>query len=194
MSGSGSLLDSFCSRCHMQANYVDNIPLGNVTIDSPSGVEHGLVNPTFDPTADNGTGLAFATVAGQFRNTSPGQRGVFCESCHTYVKRGTRLTTTTQVRARIRAGADERDPLSGVTIADQDQMSVADAASTTLGYGIGAGSFRLSPHAIGSPERFGPLSWNDYTATLDPYVSDVFNVSFTTSRASSPESTTASGM
>ncbi len=179
MSGSGSLLDSFCSRCHMQANYVDNIPLGNVTIDSPSGVEHGLVNPTFDPTADNGTGLAFATLAGQFRNTPPGQRGVFCESCHTYVE-----TRDTPYHNYPRSGLEYVPALtsgtrpSGVMMADQDQMSVADAASTTLGYGIGAGSFRLSPHAIGNPERFGPLSWNDYTATLDPYVSDVFNINF----------------
>ncbi len=40
-SGSGSLLDGFCSRCHMPANYIDNIPLSNVTTDSPSGMENG---------------------------------------------------------------------------------------------------------------------------------------------------------
>ena len=59
-SGSGSLLDDFCARCHMPANYVDNVPLANVTNDPPSGLEHGLVDPDFDPTSDNGTGLATA--------------------------------------------------------------------------------------------------------------------------------------
>ena len=29
----GSLLDGFCSRCHMPTNYVDNVPLRNVTVD-----------------------------------------------------------------------------------------------------------------------------------------------------------------
>ena len=176
MSGSGSLLDSFCSRCHMQANYVDNVPLGNVTNDPPSGLENGLVNPTFDPTNDNGTGHAFATVAAQFRNTAPGQRGVFCESCHTIAEtretpyHGYPRTGTEYVPA---LGTSPRTAL--VAQADQDQMTVADPASSSLGYAIGAGSFRLSPHAIVTPERFGPLSWNDYSATLDPYVSDVFN-------------------
>lgn len=177
MTGSGSLLDGFCSRCHMPANYADNIPLANVTIDSPSGVEHGLVNPTFDPTSANGTGLAYATLASQFRNTPPGQRGVFCEICHTitesretpyhnYPRTGTEYVPAlgTSPRASLLANAD------------QDRMTVADPASLSLGYAVGAGSYRFSPHAIGQPERFGPLSWNNYTATLDPYVSSVFNV------------------
>jgi hypothetical protein len=179
MSGSGSLLDGFCSRCHMTANYIDNIPLANITTDQPSGVQHGLVNPTFDPTSDNGTGLAFATVSAQFRNTEPGQRGVFCEVCHTYVE-----TRETPYHNYPRTGT-EYVPALGTTpranlvaVADQDQRAVADAASQSLGYGVGAGSFRLSPHAIGQPERFGPLTWNNYTTTLDPYVSDVFNINF----------------
>ena len=33
----GSLLDGFCSRCHMPTNYVDNVPLHNVTIDPRNG-------------------------------------------------------------------------------------------------------------------------------------------------------------
>ena len=41
--------------------------------------------------------------------------------------------------------------------ATRDCTAVPDAAAPNLGYGIGAGSFRLSPHAIGFPERFGPL-------------------------------------
>jgi hypothetical protein len=176
--GSGSLLDDFCARCHMPANYVDNVPLANVTTDSPSGVEHGLVNPNFDPTSANGTSLAFATLSSQFRNTDPGKRGVFCEACHTsaetrytpfhnYQKSGTEYTAA--------LGTTGRASL----LATPDMLNVADAASGNLGYGVGAGSYRLSPHAIVTPERFGPLSWADYTATLDPYVSDVFNTNVT---------------
>ncbi|HMF41399.1 MAG TPA: hypothetical protein VKQ32_11925, partial [Polyangia bacterium] len=30
----GSLLDAFCSRCHMPTNYVDNVPLRNVKLDA----------------------------------------------------------------------------------------------------------------------------------------------------------------
>ena len=35
--GSGSLLDDFCSRCHMPTNYIDQIPLSHVQRDTPSG-------------------------------------------------------------------------------------------------------------------------------------------------------------
>jgi hypothetical protein len=37
-SGSGSLMDDFCSRCHMPTNYVDGTV--SVSLDSPSGQEH----------------------------------------------------------------------------------------------------------------------------------------------------------
>jgi hypothetical protein len=172
-SGSGSLLDDFCARCHMPANYVDNVPLANVTADPPSGLEHGQVDPNFDPTSANGTTRAFATLAAQLRNTPAGQRGVFCETCHTYTE-----TRYTPYHNYQRTGT-EYTPALGTTgrdnlVATPDVMNVADANSPNLGYGVGAGSFRLSPHAIGFPERFGPLSWDDYSATLDPYVSDVF--------------------
>jgi hypothetical protein len=177
-SGSGSLLDDFCSRCHMPANYVDNVPLANVTNDPPSGLENGQVDPNFDPTSSNGTNLAFTTVSTQFRNTAPGQRGVFCETCHTYA-----ATRYTPYHNYVRSGT-EYTPAIGTGSRDSlvtppDIMNVADAASPNLGYGVGAGSYRLSPHAITRPERFGPLSWDDYTATIDPYVSDVFNVNIT---------------
>lgn len=174
-SGSGSLLDSFCSRCHMPANYIDNVPLANVVNDTPSGLEHGAVNANFDPTSSNGTNLAFATLASQFRNTEAGQRGIVCESCHTmaetrrtpysnYPKSGTEYTPA--------AGSGGRDSL----LATPDIMNVADPASPNLGYAVGAGAYRISPHALATPERFGPLSWDDYSAQIDPYVSDVFNV------------------
>ena len=177
-SGSGSLLDDFCARCHMPANYVDNIPLANVGPDAPSGLEHGQVDPNFDPTSSNGTNLAYATVAAQFRNTDPGKRGIVCEACHTitesrytpyhnYQRSGTEYTPA--------AGVGTRESLVPVP----DVMNVANAASPNLGYGVGAGSFRMSPHAIATPERFGPLTADNYSATVDPYVSDVFNVNIT---------------
>src|SRR5206468_12570828 len=57
----GSLLDGFCSRCHMPTNYVDNVPLRNVAVDPKTGVESATLDPKFHPTSDNGTGSAFAT-------------------------------------------------------------------------------------------------------------------------------------
>ena len=45
--------------------------------------------------------------------------------------------------------------------------------SPNLGYGIGAGSFRLSPHAIGFPERIGPMPARP-TDTPDRYLEGVF--------------------
>lgn len=178
-SGSGSLLDEFCSRCHMPANYADQIPLANVGPDSPSGLEHGLVDPNFDPTSDNGTGTAYAELASQYRNTDPGKRGIFCKICHSatetrytpyhnYVKSGTDYVPA--------LGTNGRDNL--VAMADQDLMNEPDGTSPNLGYAVGAGAYRMSPHAINFPERFGPLTFNDYTATLDPYVSGVFNTNF----------------
>ena len=54
---SGSLLDAFCSRCHMPTNYIDNVPLRNVTRSTPAtGSRTRRVDPNFNPTSDNGTG------------------------------------------------------------------------------------------------------------------------------------------
>ncbi|MGD2113585.1 MAG: Ig-like domain-containing protein [Acidobacteriota bacterium] len=178
-SGSGSLADEFCSRCHMPTNYADNIPLATVGPDAPSGQEHGPADPSFDPTSDDGTGEAFATVAAQYRNTESGQQGIYCQVCHSmpatrytpyhnYQKTGTEYYPAT--------GANNRE--QQLPANETDILNVADANSPNLGYGIGAGAYRFSPHAITNPERFGPLSWNDYTAMLDPYVSDVFNINF----------------
>ena len=177
LSGSGSLLDDFCSRCHMPTDYIDNIPLSGVAPDAPSGQEHGHVDPNFDPTSDNGTGLAFATLASQYRNTEAGQRGIFCTVCHTmtetrptpfnnYAKSGTEYVPA--------LGTGTRDSL--VNPADIDQLTPSDPASPNLGYSIGAGAFRLSPHAIGQPERFGPLTAGDHSALADSYLSEVFDI------------------
>src|SRR5205814_3860429 len=80
----GSLLDAFCSRCHMPTNYVDNVPLRNVKHDAAKDNESGIVDPNFNPTSDNGTGVAFATLESQFRNTESGKAGIFCAVCHSY--------------------------------------------------------------------------------------------------------------
>ena len=53
-------------------------------------------------------------------------------------------------------------------------LRVPDGTQPNLGWAVGAGSYRLSPHAISTPERFGPLTHDDYRSTRDSYVSDVF--------------------
>ena len=80
--GSGSLLDGFCSRCHMPTNYIDQVHPKNVQIE-PSGQEHGLIDPTFDPTSALNTPYAFATVNEQSKNTEAGKLGITCSFCHT---------------------------------------------------------------------------------------------------------------
>lgn len=176
-SGSGSLLDEFCSACHMPANYIDNVT--SVITDTPSGLEHGEVDPNYDPTSSNGTNLAYATLSSQYRNTEPGKRGIFCKMCHSMVEsrytpfHNYNRTGTEYVPA---VGTQSRDNL--VAAGDVDLLNVADATSPNLGYGVGARAYRISPHAINRPERFGPLTFGDHTATLDSYVSDVFGINF----------------
>jgi hypothetical protein len=175
--GSGSLLDDFCARCHMPTNYVDQVPLANVRRDAPSELEHGLVQPTFNPTSDNGTGIAFATVEAKLRNTESGKSGIICEVCHTYTQ--SRYTPyhnyqKSGIEYVPALGAASRETLVAPTL--QDLFHLPDATQTNLGWGIGAGSYQLSPRGISVPERFGPLTSTNHTTTLDPYVSSIFNV------------------
>ena len=177
LSRPGSLLDGFCSRCHMPSNYVDNIPLHDVVTDQSSGLEHGRLAPDFNPTSDAGTGLAFATDEERFRNTDSGKSGVFCAICHSIAE-----SRDTPYHDFARAGSP-RDPeyiaargteaRSLLLGGRPDMFSVPDAMAPNLGYGIGAGSFRLSPHAIGFPERIGPMAALR-TATPDRYLEGVF--------------------
>src|SRR5215467_7074568 len=175
VSRSGSLLDAFCSRCHMPTNYVDNVPLRNITIDPRSHLESAPVDPNFNPTSDNGSGLAFAKLETQYRNTDSGKSGIFCAVCHSYA-----ATRDTPFHNYARSG-NEYQPAIGakpradlLLAKDQDIFHVPDSSKRNLGYSIGAGSFRLSPHIIGIFEPFGPLTSNDPPAAQDLNTSQVF--------------------
>src|SRR5215471_4562443 len=177
LSRSGSLVDGLCSRCHMPTNYVDNVPLDNVSIDKASGQEHGMLDLSFNPTSDNKTGIAFATVESRFRNTDSGKSGVACMVCHSLVE--TRNTPFHNfARSRTSSGYT---PASGPESRAQlvkdgraDIVDVPEGTASNLGYAIGGGGYRLSPHAIVFPERFGPLLSPDRSPEPDPYLSGVF--------------------
>ncbi|HEY0481358.1 MAG TPA: Ig-like domain-containing protein [Kofleriaceae bacterium] len=171
----GSLLDAFCSRCHMPTNYIDNFPLRNVTVDPKTGLEMARADTKFNPTSDNHTGIAYATLDEQFRNTESGKTGIFCAICHSfaatrdtpfhnYERGGTEYTPA--------VGAEGRNEL--LSADKQDIFAVADLTKRNLGYSIGAGAFRLSPHAIVFPERFGPMAANPAPSAKDENTSTVF--------------------
>jgi len=171
----GSLLDFFCSRCHMPTDYVDNIPLKNVKLDPHTNLESAPGDPKFNPTSDNGTGIAFATLMPQYRNTDSGKSGIICAVCHTNAE-----TRNTPFHNYDRS-ASAYTPAIGIkprsellASAQQDIFGVPDSSKQNLGYAIGAGSYRLSPHAIGSPERFGPLAFNQASPQKDSYTSTIF--------------------
>jgi hypothetical protein len=171
----GSLLDAFCSRCHMPTNYLDNVPLRTVKVDPATGIEHAPADPNFNPTSDNGTGIAYATLESQFRNTESGKTGIFCAICHTFS--GTRDTPFHNYeRAGSEyfpaVGAESREDI--LPVSKQDMFKVADATKRNLGYSIGAGAYRLSPHAISYGERFGPLAANVPPSAIDTNTSTVF--------------------
>ncbi|HET6284400.1 MAG TPA: Ig-like domain-containing protein [Polyangia bacterium] len=171
----GSLLDGFCSRCHMPTNYIDNVPLRNVTVDARTGLENAPVDPNFNPTDDNRTGIAFATLDSQLRNTTSGQTGIFCAVCHSYA-----ATRDTPFHNYARSGT-EYHPAAGIgtragilPARRQDIFAVADASKRNLGYSIGAGAFRLSAHAIVVGERFGPMAATEPPVAVDANTSSVF--------------------
>jgi len=177
LSRPGSLVDGFCSRCHMPSNYVDNVPLHEVIADRPSGLEHARLSADFNPTSDAGTGIAFAPYERHFRNTESGKAGVFCAICHSIA--ATRDTPYHTLARAASAAAPEYVPARGTASRAQlvperqDIFDVPDASAPNLGYAVGAGSFRLSPHAIGFPDRFGPLT-AAFTGRRDFYIEGVF--------------------
>jgi hypothetical protein len=175
VSRSGSLLDAFCSRCHMPTDYVDNVPLRTVALDPLTHLESAPVDPNFNPTSDNGTGIAFAALAAQYRNTDSGKSGIICAVCHTNAE--TRDTPFHNYQSSPSAytpapGVKPRSELLAPN--QQDTFNVPDKEKRNLGYSIGAGSYRLSPHAIGSPERFGPLAATLPPSEKDAYTSQIF--------------------
>jgi hypothetical protein len=175
MSGSGSLLDGFCSRCHMPANYIDSVKYENITRDPGTGLEHGLIDPDFDPSSARGTPFAFAALESKSRNSAAGRAGITCTFCHTaiesrhtpfhnYEKSGKEYT--------FAPGKQTRD--QGLPPGLQEMLDVPDPNSRNLGYGIGAGAYRVSPEALTLFERFGPLSKQDRSNEVDSYLSEVF--------------------
>ena len=179
LSQPGSLVDSMCARCHMPANYVDNVPLQNVSVDVQSGAEHARVDPNFNPTSSDGTGLAFATVVAQRRNTDSGKSGVACMVCHSVV-----ATRDTPFHNYARSGGHGYVPAPGTEPRAasmprmlSDILEVPDRSAPNLGYSIGSGSFQLSPHAIGTADRPGPLTIESHGESPDGYLSGVFRKS-----------------
>jgi hypothetical protein len=171
----GSLLDAFCSRCHMPTNFLDNVPLRNITVDPVTHLESARIDPDFNPTSDNGTGIAFATLELQYRNTDSGKSGIFCAVCHSfsathdtpfhnYARSGTEYHAVTVNQSRSDALPADR----------QDMFAVADPSERNLGYSIGAGAYRLSPHVIGTFEPFGPLAAGTPPSANDVNTSTVF--------------------
>ena len=173
---SGSLVDGACSRCHMPTNYVDNVPLQNVTVDAANGLEDGALDDRFDPTSDHGTGLAFATLDAQLRNTESGKSGVACMVCHSLAE--TRNTPYHNQSRSFTTGGDAPggapSRIRPLGPGQRDILEVPDASAGNLGYGIGGGAFRLSPRAIVSGERLGPLSSPQHPAEPDRDLSTVF--------------------
>jgi hypothetical protein len=181
LSRPGSLMDSFCARCHMPTNYVDNVPLHQVSHDTASGLEHGQVDPDFNPVSDNGTGIAFASLDEQRRNTESGRSGVFCAVCHTMVE--TRdmpfhnyPRSASGDRAEYFPALGQKPRKSLLSALKRDIFDPPDPGRTNLGYAAGSGSFRLSPHAIAFPERSGPLAAHppEGKGSKDEYLSGVF--------------------
>ena len=176
-SRSGSLVDGFCSRCHMPTNYIDNIPLQNVEIDPRSGQEHGRLNAHFDPTSDNDTGIAFATVDNLLRNTETGKRGLFCSVCHTMgSSRDTPFHNFPTAGQEYPAGDFETAASAG-----RDLLEPPAGDRTNLGYGVGAGAFRMSPRAIVTGDVFGPLASTEVSPNT--YLSEVFDKDLEVERA-----------
>jgi hypothetical protein len=174
--GSGSLLDGFCSRCHMPANYMDAVSPKNVRTDK-NGIEDAILDPGFDPTSARGGEIAYATMEHRSRNTEAGKLGITCTFCHTftetrhtpfhnYGKSGSEYFDASKVKSRLELPPEQ-----------QEMFSPPDPESPTLGYTLGAGSYRVSPQALLGFERFGPLMHAGHKADSDPYVSSAFKTS-----------------
>lgn len=166
----GALTDGFCSQCHMPSNFADNV-LPAPT--APGGFEDSQLDPGYNPTSDNGTGIAFATLDAQIRNTETGKAGIFCGVCHSLAD-----TRDTPFANYHKSGEDTAPLAPGELRADRPL--VPDPASPNLGYGVGAGAYRLSPKAIADIELLGPIATGSAASSeggeIDDYLTGVFGV------------------
>src|SRR5207253_9019341 len=105
-----------------------------------------------------------------------GKSGVECMVCHSLVEtRNTPYHNTAAAAAHGYApalGSKSRAQL--LQPADRDVMRVADPSAASLGYAVGGGAFRLSPHAIAFPERLGPLTSPGRPSEAEAYLASVF--------------------
>jgi hypothetical protein len=163
----------------MPTNYIDNFALRKVTVDPKTHLENAVLSPGFFPSADNGTGLAFATVEEQFRNTDSGKSGIICAFCHTTAEsRDTPFHNYERAASTYTPATDPGSRANVVATDKQDTFQVPNPSGMNLGYSIGAGSYRVSPHAIVSEERFGPLVANKPPTPNDAYTGGVFKQEF----------------
>ncbi|HKD82419.1 MAG TPA: Ig-like domain-containing protein [Candidatus Angelobacter sp.] len=175
----GSLLDGFCSRCHMPTNYADNFAVRNIKLDPKTGMENALLDPKFFPSSDNGTGIAFATLEAQHRNTDSGKSGIICAVCHTMAEtRDTPFHNYDSSKSTYAPALGPGARADFVAKDKQDTFQVPDPGAQNLGYSIGAGSYRFSPNAIVNSERFGPMVAGTPPASLDTYTGGVFQQDF----------------
>src|SRR5579871_583475 len=174
----GSLLDGFCSRCHMPTNYADNFNLRDIKMVPVAGgklLEHATLSPNFFPTSDNDTGIAYAQLDAQFRNTDTGRSGIICAVCHTTAEtRDTPYHNYERSESSYTPVADAKLRTDALPADKQDIFNLPDKSKMNLGYSIGAGAFRMSPNAIVMAERFGPLVANTPPTPNDHYTGEVF--------------------
>jgi hypothetical protein len=146
----------------------------DVKVDPRTHFESAPIDPNFNPTSDNGTGIAFTKLETQYRNTDSGQSGIFCAVCHSYAAtRDTPYHNYSHSGNEYQPAIGTRSRAELLPVKDQDTFQVADSSKRNLGYGIGTGSFRLSPHIIGLFEPVGPLASNP-PASMDLNTSQVF--------------------
>src|SRR5205823_3804979 len=165
-----------CQTCHARVfNEWNGSMMANAWRD-PVWRAAFLLSARETSTSGDGTGLAFAAVEAQRRNTDSGKAGVACMVCHSAV-----ATRETPFHNYARSGGRAYVPASGIEPRGvsmppslRDILDVPDQSAPNLGYSIGGGSFQLSPQAVGTPDRAGPLTIGPHAGIPDRYLSGVF--------------------
>ena len=127
------------------------------------GSEHGRSTSTSTRRRTTGPGWRSRRSTAQWRNTDSGKAGVVCMVCHSLAE--TRNTPYPQLRAsrpgrqRVRARAGPQSPRAARqgTADPRHRRRAGPAAIAVSDTASAAAAYRLSPHAIGFPERLGPL-------------------------------------